>query len=104
VGVVEIFQRPESPKDARPGYLQFMEQMCGHASRFLQNEETAKTQVTPLEFWKQFERFVLQLQRGLDVNEISHTAANDGRQIILCDRVSVAVRYGVKTKITALSG
>lgn len=104
VGVVEVFQRPDSPRDARPGYLQFMEQMCGHASRYLGNQESAKTQIAPLEFWKQFERFLLQLQRGLDVNEISHTAANDGRQLIQCDRVSVAIRYGQRTKITALSG
>ena len=33
VGAVEIFQRPDAPREARPGFLQFVEQMTGHASR-----------------------------------------------------------------------
>ena len=36
VGVVEVFQRPDTDPRARPGYLQFIEQMCGFASRYLQ--------------------------------------------------------------------
>ncbi len=104
VGVVEIFQRPDSPRDARPGYLQFMEQMCGHASRYLQEQDAARTQTTPAEFWKQFERFLLQMQRSLDSNEVSATAANDGRQLIQCDRTSIAIRRGGRTTISAMSG
>lgn len=104
VGVVQIFQRPDSPRDARPGYLQFMEQMCGHASRFLENQEAAKKQISPLEFWKQFEQFMMRLQRSLNITEVANTSANDGRQIIQCDRVSVVLKRGVKTAALAVSG
>lgn len=104
VGVVEIFQRTESPREARPGYLQFMEQMCGHASRFLENQEAARKQITPIEFWKQFERFMLQMQRSLDIAAVANTVANDGRQIIQCDRVSVILKRGAKAVATAVSG
>jgi multidrug efflux pump subunit AcrA (membrane-fusion protein) len=104
VGVVQIFQRPDSPRDARPGYLQFMEQMCGHASRYLSRQETSKTQGTPIEFWKQFERFLLQIQRSLYSQQVAHVAANDARNLLQCDRVSLAVRRGDRTRILAISG
>lgn len=104
VGVIEVFQRPDTPPEDRPESLQFMEQMCGHASRYIQNQEAAKTQLSPVEFWKQFERFLLQLERTLDVSEVAGTAANDGRQLLQCDRVSVALRRGVKTVVAAVSG
>ena len=104
VGVVEILQRPESPVDARPGYLQFVEQMCGYASRYLdqrQKEQGADGKET---FWPKFEQFVLQLQRSLHVAEVSGTAANDGRLLLDCDRMSIAVVRGKKTTVKAISG
>lgn len=105
VGAVEIFQRPDSAKEARPGFLQFMEQMCGHASRYLQLMDAHKAaQAAPDEFWAQFEPFVLRLQRTLDIEEVAATAANDARQLIGCDRTSVAVYRFNKTRVAAVSG
>lgn len=103
VGVVQVFQRPDSPKDARPGYLQFMEQMCGHASRFLTQEQT-KAQTNPDDFWKLFELFARNIQRTLDPLEVATTAANDSRQLVQCDRVSVAIRRGSTPIVKAVSG
>ena len=104
VGAVEIFQRPDSPRDARPGYLQFMEQMCGHASRYLERQGASQAQVAPIDFWKQFERFLLQMQRSLYSQQVAHIVANDGRQLLQCDRLSLAVRRGDSTRILAISG
>lgn len=104
VGAVEVFQRTDSAREARPGYLQFMEQMCGHASRYLQDLDGVKAQQSPEEFWTQFAAFVLRLQRTLDINEIAQTAANDIRQFTQCDRVCVAVYRFRKTDIAAVSG
>jgi len=50
VGVVQIFQRADSPADARPGFLQFVEQMCGYASRYLEQRESVEAALTPAEF------------------------------------------------------
>jgi hypothetical protein len=105
VGAVEIFQRADAPREARPGFLQFVEQMTGHASRFLerrQNEATKPADAST--FLAEFEQFILQLQRGEDVPEVAATAANDGRQLLGCDRLSVAVHKGRKTSIVAISG
>jgi HlyD family secretion protein len=106
VGAVEIFQRADAPREARPGFLQFVEQMTGHASRYLERSRTEAT--TPAEattgFLADFEQFILQLQRGENVEEIASTAANDGRQLLGCDRLSIAIHKGNKTSIVAISG
>ncbi|MEO1995028.1 MAG: efflux RND transporter periplasmic adaptor subunit [Planctomycetaceae bacterium] len=103
VGVVEMFQRPDAPQEARPGYLQFLEQMCGLASKYLDQQRTSGSS-DAAEFWQSFEQFVLQLQRSLDTQEVTGTAANDGRLLLDCDRLSIAVKRGKKTSITAISG
>ncbi|MFM9963242.1 MAG: HlyD family efflux transporter periplasmic adaptor subunit [Planctomycetaceae bacterium] len=104
VGVVEIFQRVDTPHQARPGFLQFVEQMCGYACRYLDRQSTAKTPENKPKLTEQFEQFLLQLHRSLDVGEVAATAANDGRLLLGCDRLSVAVQYGQKTVIKAISG
>ena len=105
VGVVEIFQRVDTPQQARPGFLQFVEQMCGYACRYLDRQASPKpTQESKAKLSDQFEQFLLQLHRSLDVGEVAATAANDGRLLLGCDRLSVAVQYGNKTVIKAISG
>lgn len=105
VGVVEIFQRVDTPAQARPGFLQFVEQMCGYACRYLDRQASPKpTQEAKAKLTDQFENFLLQLHRSLDVAEVAATAANDGRLLLGCDRLSVAVQYGKKTVIKAISG
>ncbi|MGZ0171743.1 MAG: GAF domain-containing protein [Planctomycetales bacterium] len=106
VGVVEIFQRHDTPAQARPGFLQFVEQMTGYACRYLENQgkEDANSSMSVSQIAEDFEQFVLQLHKSLDVKEVAFTAANDGRLLLGCDRVSVAVLDGRKTVIRAISG
>jgi len=104
VGVVEIFQRVDTPQQARPGFLQFVEQMCGYACRYLDRQASPKPQESKQKLTEQFEQFLLQLHRSLDVGEVAATGANDGRLLLGCDRLSVAVQYGQKTIVKAISG
>lgn len=106
VGVVEIFQRHDTPAQARPGFLQFVEQMTGYACRYLDNQgnEEANSSMAVSKIAEDFEQFVLQLHKSLDVKEVAFTAANDGRLLIGCDRLSVAVLDGRKTVVRAISG
>jgi len=41
VGVVEIFQRPDSPAPTQRGYLQFLKQMCEISSGYLERQQLA---------------------------------------------------------------
>lgn len=104
VAVVQIFQRLNTPKESRTGYLQFLEKMCQYGTQYLDKHQAATTTKSPTGFWNEFEQFVLRLQRSLDWREIGMTAANDGRQIIGCDRVSVAVKRGKAVALSAISG
>lgn len=104
VGVVEVFQRPDTDPRARPGYLQFIEQMCGYASRYVKLRDEGTQEAPPADFWREFNRFSVDLQRSLHVKEVAATAANDGRQLIRCDRISVAVFHGTQLRIQAISG
>jgi hypothetical protein len=104
LGVVEVFQRPDAPRDARPGFLQFVEQMVGHASRYLERNQSDRQPQDAASFLGDFEQFLLQLQRCENVTEVAMTVANDGRQLLTCDRLSVAVHKGAKTSIVAISG
>lgn len=107
VGVVEIFQRHDTPAQARPGFLQFVEQMTGYACRYLDNQASshdAESSGTVSKIAEDFEQFVLQLHKSLDVKEVAFTAANDGRLLVGCDRLSIAILDGRKTVVRAISG
>lgn len=56
------------------------------------------------EFWKQLDQFSLSLQRSLSVSDVAAVAANDGRVLLDCDRVSIAMRHGPRAKVVACSG
>ena len=50
------------------------------------------------------EDFARVVHASLDPREAAYTIANEGRRLIECDRVSVAIRKGKKCKIEAISG
>ena len=106
VGVVELFQRPDVPVKAQSGYMQFLEQMCGYASRFLEGRRRNQGDSADLknQFWTDFEQFSLRLQRSLNEQEVADAAASDSRALLGCDRVSVAIRKGRSFQIRAVSG
>lgn len=107
VGVVEIFQRNDTPEQARPGFLQFVEQMTGYACRYLNQKAQTESQSSAGTIGKvaeEFEQFVLQLHKSLDPRDVAYTAANDGRLLIGCDRMSVVILDGKKAVVRGVSG
>lgn len=106
VGVVELFQRPDVPAKAQSGYMQFLEQMCGYASRFIEGRrrDTGESADLKNQFWTDFEQFTLRIQRSLDEQEVADAAASDGRNLVGADRMSVVVRKGRSVIVKAVSG
>lgn len=106
VGVVELFQRPDVPIKAQSGYMQFLEQMCGYGSRFIEGRRRNQGESADLknQFWTDFEQFSLRLQKSLVEQEVADAAASDCRSLLGCDRASVAVRKGRSVKVRAVSG
>lgn len=106
VGVVELFQRPDVPIKAQSGYMQFLEQMCGYGSRFIEGRRKNQGESADLknQFWTDFEQFSLRLQRSLVEQEVADAAASDSRSLLGCDRASVVVRKGRSVRVRAVSG
>jgi hypothetical protein len=54
--------------------------------------------------WTQLEDFSRKVHASLNPIEVSYIVANEGRRLIECDRVTVAVRYGRRVSIDTVSG
>lgn len=102
-GVVEIFQRPGAPPTTQRGYLKFLIQMCDLASDFLKTRQLRHF-TDRQTLWNQLENFTRTAHTSLVPRETAYTIANEGRRLIECDRVSVAISRGKKCTIEAVSG
>ena len=103
VGLVEIFQRADAPTGTQRGYLRFLLQMCEQAVEFVRNYQLRQFSDRQV-LWSQLEEFTRTIHESLDPKATAYTIANEGRRLIECDRVSVAIRYGSKCKVVAVSG
>lgn len=102
-GVVEVFQRPGVPPVTQRGYLRFLLQMCELASDYLKNRQLRHF-TDRQTLWNQLENFSRVAHTSLDPRETAYTIANEGRRLIECDRVSVAIRKGRNCTVEAVSG
>jgi len=102
-GIVEIFQRPDSPPATQRGYLRFLDQMAELAGEWLKTQKlrliSDKTSL-----WAQADQFSRLIHESLNLRETAYTIANEGRRLIGCDRVSVAIKKGRKCYVEAVSG
>lgn len=102
-GIVEVFQRPGARLATQKGYLRFMQQTCELAGDFLRSRRLAHL-ADKQSLWEQLESFTRTAHEKLDVRETAYTIANEGRRLIGCDRVTVAVQHGSRCVIEAISG
>ncbi len=102
-GVVEVFQRPEAGPGIQRGYLRFLLQVCELAGDYLKSRDLRQFSDRQL-LWTQLEEFTRLVHASLNPRETAYTIANEGRRLIECDRVSVAVRKGDRCVIEAVSG
>ncbi|NLE38670.1 MAG: HlyD family efflux transporter periplasmic adaptor subunit [Pirellulaceae bacterium] len=103
VGVVEVLQRSETGISAQRGYLRFLAQMCDLAADFIKSRQLRHFSDRQV-LWTQLEDFTRRVHGTLDPYLTAYTIANEGRRLIECDRVSVAIRRGRKCRIEAVSG
>lgn len=102
-GIVEIFQRSDAAPSAQKGYLRFLAQMCELAADFLKSHQLRHFSDRQV-LWTQLEDFTRVIHASLDPRETAYTIANEGRRLIECDRLSVAITKGKRCKIVAISG
>lgn len=103
VGVLEVFQRPDSNPATQQGFLQFVRQVTRYATEYYKNRQL-KNFSDRQSLWTQLEDFTRNIHKTLNLKETLYTVANESRRLIECDRVSLAVMRGGRAKIEAVSG
>jgi multidrug efflux pump subunit AcrA (membrane-fusion protein) len=101
-GIVEVFQRPDSQAAAQRGYLRFLMQMCELAGDWLKSKKLRQFSDRQ-SLWMQADQFSRMVHESLNLRETAYTLSNEGRRLIGCDRVSVALSKGRKCKVEAVS-
>lgn len=102
-GLVEIFQRSGARPTTQRGYLRFLKQICELAGEYVKTRRLRHF-THKQSLWEQLEAFTGLVHQALDSRETAYTIANEGRRLIGCDRVTVALRKGTKYDISAISG
>lgn len=102
-GLVEIFQRADAPPATQRGYERFLVQMCELATEWLKSQKLREFSHRH-SLWAQADQFARLVHESLDVRDTSYTIVNEGRRLIGCDRVSLALRRGRKCVVVAISG
>jgi len=102
-GLLEIFQRSDTQPATQRGYLQFVKQMCEVAGEWFKNRKL-RDLGDRHSLWAQADQFARQVHESLDVRETCYTIVNEGRRLLGCDRVTVAILKGGKCVVEAVSG
>lgn len=102
-GIIEVFQRPNSAPNIQRGYQRFLDQMAGLIGEWLKGHTLQRVSDRQL-MWQKADHFARLVHDNLDLRDTAYTIANEGRQLIGCDRVSVATKKGSKCKVVAISG
>ena len=103
VGLIEILQRPGSGPATQRGYLRFLTRMGTIASDFLKDRRL-RSFSDQQSMWQKVEQFIKAVHNGLDPRQVAFTIANEGRRLIECDRVTVALANGNRMRVEAVSG
>ena len=102
-GLIEVFQRPDTAPETQRGYLRFVEQMCSLTAEWLRSQKL-RSLGDRQTLWQQADSFARAAHESLDLKETAYVVANEGRRLIGCDRVSVAIKKGGKCKVESISG
>jgi multidrug efflux pump subunit AcrA (membrane-fusion protein) len=77
--------------------------MCDLACAYIKGRRLRQLEETHA-LWRQLEGFLATIHRSLDLRESSYAIANEGRRVIGCDRLTLAVYYGGKCRVEVVSG
>ena len=103
-GLIEVWQQPNRPPAAVPGFKQYMHPH-GRAGRALPARQMLRQMTGQEQLWTQLEAFARQIHGSLQPQSRSPSSSpTTAGRLIECDRVSVAVRYGGGVTIEAVSG
>ena len=102
-GLIEVFQDASRRSNAQQGYLQFLKRIAGEVAKFVKNGRY-RVILNQQSQWNQVEAFIRTIHGGLNPTQVAYLVVNEGKRLLQCERLTVAIRRGRKTKIVAISG
>lgn len=102
-GVLEIFQRPGANAATERGYLNYLLQACALAGDYLKDRQLREFRDRQA-VWNRLESFTRTVHGSLDLSQTSRRVCDEGRRILECDRVTLAVAQRGHMTVTAISG
>ncbi len=104
LGLLEVFLEPFVDQRIQPTFMNYVIQMAGYASNYQRNGNIRKS-AGEEKAWTQLESFARLIHSSLEPAEVAFQIAKEGKRLIACDRVCVAVRRNDrKSRIEAVSG
>jgi multidrug efflux pump subunit AcrA (membrane-fusion protein) len=103
VGILEVVQRPISDPAIQRGNLQLVTAVSELAATFHTTRELRELRRLNA-FAGQVERFAHRIHASSDLLGIAYEVVNEGRRLVGCDRLSVALKRGKKYELLAISG
>ncbi|MEN1678838.1 MAG: efflux RND transporter periplasmic adaptor subunit [Planctomycetota bacterium] len=102
-GVLTLHFAREPASAARPGLMRFLEAVADRAARF-QAADDLKAANDPRDAATQLHRLTLAVHQPWSRSEVLASVAAEGRRLLNCDRVAVAVARGGGVRLEAVSG
>ncbi|MFM1800664.1 MAG: hypothetical protein RJA81_16, partial [Planctomycetota bacterium] len=93
VGLIEILMDPNRRAVQQKSTLRFIADLADLATQYLKNRQMRQV-LSQQRLWNQLEGFTHAIHGSLGLTEASLAVANEGKRLIGCDRVSVAVKIG----------
>lgn len=103
VGQVELFITSSAPLEHQGGNLKLLARLCNVASEWFKNRAWREV-LTRHSHATEIEQFARRVHDSLDSQSVAYCVANEGRRLIGCDRVSIVLRRGGRSRVVAVSG
>lgn len=103
IGVVELLLDPARRPNALENAVRFVQELCDIGAGYLKNRQL-RQMLNQQHLWSQLESFVREIHSSLTPKEVAYIVANEGKRMVGCDRLSVALIYGRKTVVEGVSG
>ncbi len=103
VGLLEILMDPARRAAGQKSTLRFVGDLADLAANYLKNRQM-RQMVSQQRMWNQLETFTAQIHNNLDFKETTYSVVNDGKRLVGCDRMSVALKLSGRTMVEAISG
>ena len=103
VGLLEILMDPNRRAAQQKSTLRFVGDLCDLAGNYLKNRQM-RQMMSQQRLWNQLEGFTHHIHGSLDLKETAYSVVNDGKRLVGCDRLSVALKLAGRTMVEAVSG